>query len=168
MALPVDVQGFFTCRKGDVMNSSKKLSFVAALFLTTSLAMGGGGDMECSKFAKLLSQPEASRKLDSMVLEPKINSKGEESYEDLDIDGDGTVDRLIGGCAASIPAADPCVLLLTLSTGKAQEFNFRNQERFFLVRIDSRVYAIANSNNPGKRSIISLDSNGIIRICDNL
>jgi len=64
--------------------------------------------------------------------------------------------------------ADPCELDLKLSTGKKFEFYFRDDERFFLVKMESRVYAVANSNRPGKRSIVAVTKEGMVRVCNGL
>lgn len=150
------------------MSRSTLLGLALIVCCLTASASGECGEhLDCSKFTKLLDA-KGDQVLAGRKLVPKVDSNGARQYEGFDFDGDGKNDELFGGCAASLRPADNCGLDLNLSSGKQYQFEFRDGERFFLVRIESRLYAIANSNHPGKRSVLTINKNGILRVCENL
>jgi hypothetical protein len=121
----------------------------------------------CAEFRQLLKSDDIGR----YQLQLSAQPGDEEQYYNLDIDGDDVSDVVEGGCAASLQPADPCMLLLELSSGKKFSFSFEVDERFYLVRLKSRIYAVATTASPsggGAHSILRLDSAGINRICSEL
>lgn len=124
----------------------------------------------CAEFGQLLDAPRGTG-IDRRVLQTSAQPGDEHQYDNLDIDGDDVNDVVKGGCSASLQPADPCLLVVELSTGKKFEFEFEIDERFFVVRHRSRIYAIATAAaQSGKplRSVLRLDANGMTRICSGL
>lgn len=148
------------------MKLTSYLFAVVAMVAGVACAHAKDALPSCDEFARLLSASA-----ESSILRRSLQShqlRGEESFANLDLDGDDINDVIIGGCPASIETGDVCILTVELTTGKKQVFSFDPNERFLLARVHSRVYAIVNHNKPGARSVIGFDKSGVRRLCNKL
>jgi hypothetical protein len=134
--------------------------------LLTATAFGKEPQAVCGKFSRLLDEEGKTTLYDLAVYAIDAPKYGGHKYASLDADGVDAV--LYGGCPTSHATADPCILLLRYANGSERKFEFRDQERFLVVRLDGGLYAVTNLNLPGKRSVVAVDQRGITRICDNL
>lgn len=124
----------------------------------------------CAEFSQLLNAPRGSG-IDRRQLQISAQPGDEQQYYNLDIDGDDVNDVVKGGCSANLQPADPCILLIELASGKKIEFEFELDERFFLVRHRSKIYAVATAASEKRkpqRSVLRLDADGIARTCSGL
>jgi len=145
---------------------------VVASALVASTTGQGATFPLCERFAARFAK-EGQSALMPYVLYPQVDAEGWEQYQGLDIDGDGRPDELSRACSPSYPMPDPCELDLKLSSGRKFEFSLRDQERFFVAKIGSHVYAVETPDarsrkRPGPRSILTIGKRGIIRVCDGL
>jgi hypothetical protein len=145
------------------------MKYLAGIVLasTTAVAAAVAGESQslCSDFKRLLDTPDGFRQ---SVLFPSSMNGGEEQYYNVDVDADDVSDVIIGGCPASLQSGDPCTLSIELSTGKKQFFTFGEDERFYLARFHSRIYAIVSHNSAGTirpGAVLRIDRNGISRLC---
>lgn len=123
---------------------------------------------QCELFEHLLDAPRATGIGRYVILAPDVGP-----YQNLDVDGDGIIDKVDGGCSPSSQMPDPCLLSIELSTGKKQLFEFPEGERFFLFRYRGHFYATSSPDGDaspvkGKRMVYSLGFDGITLICFGL
>lgn len=160
---------------GKGLRKGLKLSQLATLVLLAAPitpTIAGESERLCNEFRRLLDTPLPNG-VGAYQLEKAIPIGGSERdarYFNVDIDGDDISDFVEVSCPGSTRMpADPCRLMVELSSGKRIEFE---KERFFLVRLHSRIYAVANHAgagvNTGKRSIYLIDRRGTSAVCPKL
>lgn len=97
----------------------------------------------CIEIRKLLDQPVVAG-IRTRVLERSSIKGGDDQYYNLDIDEDDINDVVSGSCSSSLMPADPCFLLVSMSSGKKVEFTFENGMTFFLARYHGEFIAISS------------------------
>lgn len=125
----------------------------------------------CAEFGKLMDAPTL-KGIERYALEKSIPIGGnvtDERYFNIDIDGDDVSDTITLNCSSSSMPADLCELRVESSSGKKIEFK---ENRFYLVRFRSKIYAVANHFGPninvGKRNIYRVNGSGVKLVCSNL
>lgn len=119
----------------------------------------------CGDIKRLLGPPNEFGRY--RLIETSLQGS-EEEYFNVDVDADDVSDVVKGGCAASQMPADPCDLSIELSAGGRHSFTFAYDERFYLARYRSQIYAVVSHSSGGAsqvRSILKIDKNGITRTC---
>jgi hypothetical protein len=168
-----------TICKGSKMNllqvRGKQLGILLVMSTILLSTANSGAPLEsavsCDDFRRLLDTP-APKGIGRYQLEKSLpigGSAGNERYFNLDIDGDDVNDLVTASCPGSATSPDPCGLLIQLSSGKKIEFY---EDRFYLVRYRSRIFAVANHRGPnvdiGKRKIYRVSPVGVQLVCEKL
>lgn len=124
----------------------------------------------CSTFQRLLALREAGHAQHNFEVYGEETGGGDTSYSNLDIDGDGLVDKVIRSCGAGLDAL--CFLFIDLSAGG----NLELEERpFFLARLNSSTYVVVGEHlpvkgkpKPNKRSVYKITKENIKLICPSI
>lgn len=168
------------------MKCAFMFSILAAIIASTPIpSIAKENTALCSTLKSLLDL-SFDKGLGRSRLESFVNSNHEEQYLNLDLDSDDINDTVIGGCYGSLTPSDPCDLSIDLSSGKKTKFTFKYNEKFYLSRYRSRIFAISSPSSivadektgeakavpisqiRGHRTIYILDSSGINKICERL
>jgi len=135
---------------------------------STTSGYSQGKGPTCKEFRQLVGQQGG---LTQYELAPIQGADGNRRIPGIDLDGDRVAEDMVWFCPGSssrVPA-DPCKLSVKLSSGGEFEFE---ESRFFLIRYESLVYAIAAETGPnrsgGKGSIYRVSKAGVVLICSKV
>lgn len=145
-----------------------------ALLCSTTSALAEDSGAVCTEFRKLLDLPSREQ-LNRHWLDrsaPLGGTEADEQYFNVDIDGDDISDYLQSGCSRSTMPADPCFILVKLTSGGDFTHEFESDEYFSLLRFKSQVFVQIDRGSPeakpGNRKLLQIDKSGIQVVCADI